>query len=116
MPAHPTNQRLRLLSSRGYIVLPSVMQEIREYPVPKGSVGLGWVEQGGYMFESHEGTLAIVDRYVTDSCRDLVPGMNFARKVPVLVAPEELDVDIYTCTHNHQDHTDPFTIRGLRNK
>jgi L-ascorbate 6-phosphate lactonase len=54
--------------------------------------------------------------YLTDSCNGLAPGMDLTRKVPVLIAPEELDVDIYTCTHNHQDHTDPWTIRGLRNK
>jgi L-ascorbate metabolism protein UlaG (beta-lactamase superfamily) len=25
-------------------------------------------------------------------------------------------VDLYTCTHNHMDHTDPETLRRLRNK
>jgi len=42
--------------------------------------------------------------------------MDLSRKVPVLLAPEEVRVDVYACTHNHQDHTDPETIRGLRNK
>lgn len=92
------------------------MKQIREYPVPKNNVALWWLGQSGYIFKTPEGTLTSVDMYLTDSCADLLPGMNFSRKVPVLIAPEELDVDIYTCTHNHQDHTDPFTIRGLRNK
>ena len=36
--------------------------------------------------------------------------------MPVLLPPEEVEVDVYTCTHNHQDHTDPETIRRLRHK
>ena len=42
--------------------------------------------------------------------------VDLRRIVPILVSPENLDVDIFTCTHNHQDHTDPETIRGLRHK
>lgn len=92
------------------------MKTIREYPVPKKSVAVWWLGQNGWIFKTPEGTLTSVDMYLTDSCASLVPNMNFSRKVPVMIKPEELDVDIYTCTHNHQDHTDPFTIRGLRNK
>ncbi|MDX1983627.1 MAG: MBL fold metallo-hydrolase [Bryobacteraceae bacterium] len=92
------------------------MKRIREYPVGKNSVALWWFGQNGYIFKTPEGTLTSVDLYLTDSCADLVPELDFSRKVPVLIAPEDLDVDIYTCTHNHQDHTDPFTIRALRNK
>lgn len=94
----------------------SLMKQIREFAVPKKSVALWWLGQSGYIFKTPEGTLTSVDMYLTDSCSTLVPGMNFSRKVPILIPPEELDVDIFTCTHNHQDHTDPFTIRGLRNK
>jgi L-ascorbate 6-phosphate lactonase len=42
--------------------------------------------------------------------------MDFSRQVPVLIPPEELDVDVFVCTHNHQDHTDPETIERLRHK
>lgn len=94
----------------------SLMQQIREFPVGKNSVAMWWLGQSGYIFKTSEGTLTSVDMYLTDSCNGLVEGMDFSRKVPVLIPPEELNVDIYTCTHNHQDHTDPFTVRGLRNK
>jgi L-ascorbate 6-phosphate lactonase len=93
-----------------------LMREIRDFAVPRHSVALWWLGQSGYIFKTHEGTLTSVDMYLTDSCNGLVEGLDFSRKVPVLIPPEELDVDIYTCTHNHQDHTDPYTIRGLRNK
>lgn len=92
------------------------MREIREYRVPRGAVGVWWLGQNGFLFKSPEGTIAGVDLYLTNSCDGLVPGMDLSRQVPVLIPPEEIDVDIFTCTHNHQDHTDPETIRGLRNK
>jgi L-ascorbate 6-phosphate lactonase len=92
------------------------MDDIRAFPVGKGSLGVWWFGQNGFIFKSPEGTLASVDLYLTDSCRDLVPGMDLGRKVPVLLDPGDVDVDVYTCTHNHQDHTDPDTIRNLRNK
>ncbi|MEO7144103.1 MAG: MBL fold metallo-hydrolase [Bryobacteraceae bacterium] len=93
-----------------------LMRQIREFAVPKGSVALWWFGQNGYIFKSPEGTLASVDLYLTDSCAGLTPGIDSRRQAPVLIPPAEIDVDVFACTHNHQDHTDPETIRGLRNK
>ena len=94
----------------------SLMKEIREFPVPKNAVALWWLGQNGYIFKTPEGTLASVDLYLTDYCRSLYPDFDLTRRVPVLIPPEEVEVDLYTCTHNHADHTDPMTVRGLRNK
>jgi L-ascorbate 6-phosphate lactonase len=96
----------------------ALMREIREFSVPKKAVAIWWLGQNGYIFKTHEGTLTSVDLYLTDSCAALGPGygIDLSRKVPVLLPPEEVDIDLFTCTHNHQDHTDPETIRGLRNK
>lgn len=92
------------------------MREIREFPVPRGAVGIWWLGQNGFLFKSPEGTIAGVDLYLTNSCDGLVPGVDLSRQVPVLIPPGEIEADILACTHNHQDHTDPETIRGLRNK
>jgi L-ascorbate 6-phosphate lactonase len=94
----------------------SLMREILQFAVPRGSVALWWFGQSGYVFKSPEGTLAGVDLYLTNSCDGLAPGVDLSRRVPVMVEPEDLDVDIFACTHNHQDHTDPETIGRLRNK
>ena len=96
----------------------SLMQDIRSFAVPKGEVGIWWLGQNGFLFKSPEGTLIGVDLYLTDSCAALGAefGVNTSRTVPVLIAPEELDLDLFACTHNHQDHTDPETVRNLRNK
>jgi len=96
----------------------SLMQEIRAYPVPNRSVAVWWLGQNGYIFKSPEGTLLSTDLYLTnhcaEACRDA--GVNLERAVPVLIPPEEIDVDVYTCTHNHLDHTDPETIARLRHR
>ena len=93
-----------------------LMREIREFRTPPGSVALWWLGQSGYIFKSPEGTLAGVDLYLTNSCANLAPGVDLSRRVPILLRPEDVDIDVFACTHNHQDHTDPETIRGLRNK
>jgi L-ascorbate 6-phosphate lactonase len=112
LPAAPDSS---LLSKRYAVNMP-LMQDIRAYPVAKDSVAIWWFGQNGYIFKSPEGTLASVDLYLTDSCNGLVPNLDLRRLAPVMIAPEELDVDLFICTHNHRDHTDPATIRGLRNK
>ena len=96
----------------------SLMQDIRSFAVPKGEVGIWWLGQNGFLFKSPEGTLIGVDLYLTDSCAALGAkiGVNTSRTVPVMISPRELDVDLFACTHNHQDHTDPETVRNLRNK
>jgi L-ascorbate 6-phosphate lactonase len=94
----------------------SVMREIREFAVPKGSIALWWFGQNGYIFKSPEGTLASVDLYLTDACEGGGHGLDTRRRVPIFIQPEDLDVDVFTCTHNHPDHTDPETIRRLRHK
>ena len=54
--------------------------------------------------------------YLTDAVAAMEPRLNLHRQVPVLLEPEDLDVDVFACTHNHPDHTDTETIRRLRHK
>jgi len=94
----------------------TLMRKIREFSVPKGSVAMWWFGQNGYIFKSDEGTLVSTDLYLTHSCEALHTELDLRRQAPILIEPEDLDVDVYTCTHNHQDHTDPETIGRLRNR
>jgi L-ascorbate 6-phosphate lactonase len=94
----------------------ALMDQIRDFRVPPRSVAFWWLGQNGYIFKTSEGTLASVDLYLTDSCAGLIPGLNLSRRVPVLISPEELRLDVFACTHSHQDHTDPWTLRALRSK
>jgi L-ascorbate 6-phosphate lactonase len=93
------------------------MREIRESSVPRGSVAFWFLGQNGFIFKTAEGTVVGTDLYLTNSCAATAPnGMNMSRMAPVLIPPEEVDVDLFVCTHNHQDHTDPETIERLRHK
>ncbi len=95
----------------------SLMREIREFPVTRGSVAFWFLGQNSFLFKSPEGTLLATDLYLTNSCAAIAPnGMDLSRQVPVLIPPEEVDVDIFAVTHNHQDHTDPETIERLRHR
>lgn len=96
----------------------TLMQEIRAFPVARGSVAVWWFGQNGFIFKSPEGKLISTDLYLTNSCATVYKdaGINLERAVPVLIEPEDLDVDVFTCTHNHMDHTDPETIGRLRHK
>ncbi|MCE5307783.1 MAG: MBL fold metallo-hydrolase [Acidobacteriales bacterium] len=93
----------------------ALMNEIREASVPTGAVAIWWLGQSGYIFKSPGGTVVGVDLYLTDSCAAIAEAqtIDLRRQVPVMIRPEELDVDVFACTHNHQDHTDPETIRAL---
>lgn len=90
-----------------------LMDEIRQAAVPAGAVAIWWLGQSSYVFKSAGGMVVGVDPYLTDSCASLDEGVDLRRQVPILIEPEELDVDVFACTHNHQDHTDPETIRSL---
>ncbi|HWQ53788.1 MAG TPA: MBL fold metallo-hydrolase [Bryobacteraceae bacterium] len=96
----------------------SLMQEIRDYRVPARAVAMWWLGQNGYIFKSPEGTLVSTDLYLTNNCATAFAGsgVNLERLVPVLIPPEDVNVDVFTCTHNHLDHTDPETIARLRNR
>ena len=91
-------------------------RQIKDFKVPENSVGIWWFGQNGFIFKSTEGTLFSVDLYLTNSCANSRSDIDLSRKVPILLDPSEVDVDVFACTHNHQDHTDPETIRNLRNK
>jgi L-ascorbate 6-phosphate lactonase len=96
----------------------SLMADIKQFKVPKNQVGVWWLGQNGFIFKTPEGTLVSIDLYLTNSVPELLPELpvNLQRMLPVFLAPEELETDIYACTHSHFDHADPYTIQNLRNK
>ena len=71
-------------------------RQIREYEVPKNSVAIWWFGQNGFIFKSAEGTLFSVDLYLTNSCASLPFEIDLSRKVPILLEPAEVEVDVET--------------------
>src|SRR5262245_66519880 len=93
------------------------MMAVRQHRVEKGSVALWWLGQNGFLIRSPRGITISVDAYLTNWCQVQYGeriGLNLNRRVPVFVEPEELDVDLFLCTHSHEDHADPETIRRLK--
>jgi L-ascorbate 6-phosphate lactonase len=96
----------------------SLMQEIRGCRVPCNSVAVWWLGQNGYIFKSPGGLVLATDLYLTNSCAESPEdcAIDVQRRVPVLIPPEEVQVDVFTSTHNHMDHADPQTISRLGHK
>jgi len=93
----------------------ALMRDIRSYEVPHGAAAVWWLGQSGYIFKSSGGLVIGLDLYLTNSVPELLPNLpiNAHRMQPVFLRPEEVDVDIFACTHSHFDHADPLTIRNL---
>ena len=94
-----------------------LMTSIRQYRVESGAAALWFLGQNGFIFRSPRGVTISVDNYLTNWCQQRYGeslGLNLNRQLPVFIEPEELDVDYFLCTHSHDDHADPETIRRLR--
>ncbi|KIL98962.1 hypothetical protein CCC_02412 [Paramagnetospirillum magnetotacticum MS-1] len=89
-----------------------LMGEIATTRVEKGSLALWFLGQNGWMIKSPAGHVLAVDPYLSNSCHPSRRGLDLDRRVPVLVAPEELRADLLLCSHSHKDHADPDTLCG----
>jgi len=93
------------------------LEQIRDFQVPAGSLGLWWLGQAGFIIKSPSGVVAALDAYLSDSCGPLAKGIgfDFSRLYsPPMEAGELAGVDVYMLSHSHQDHLDPDTIATYR--
>ncbi len=79
-----------------------------------GTVTLTYLGQEGFYLRTPHCRL-LVDPYLTDYVDVHHPGAGWERKYPTPVKPEEIapHVDYVFCTHDHDDHTDPWTVAAL---
>jgi L-ascorbate metabolism protein UlaG (beta-lactamase superfamily) len=81
----------------------------------KGQIAIFYLGQESILVKSSEKYI-LVDGYLTDyvdkNCSNEL--VKWERKYPSPILPEELDfVDYVFCTHEHSDHTDPYTVSGI---
>jgi len=91
--------------------------EFKSFEVPKGSLAVWWLGQAGFILKSPQGTLAVIDPYLSDSCGPAAEklGFNFYRSfAPPIQADQLSGFDVYAMTHSHADHLDPETISKYR--
>ena len=76
---------------------------IAQTQVTANQVALFWLGQAGFLMKDQAGHQLVIDPYLTD-CGERLKG--FKRLSPKLLAPEDLDPDIYFVSHYHFDHYD----------
>jgi L-ascorbate 6-phosphate lactonase len=94
----------------------SLNEQIRQYDISSGHVGLWWLGQASFVIKSPGGKVIAIDPYLTNSCSETAgeSGLNVDRLFPPMISPAQLDVDAIAFTHSHQDHCDPKTIEVYR--
>ncbi|CAN5775285.1 MBL fold metallo-hydrolase [soil metagenome] len=88
--------------------------QIKKCRVPRGSMGLAWLGQAGFLIKSPAGVVVALDPYLSDSCAAIGRsiGVNMKRQVPAPLVPRDLlACEAMFFTHSHQDHVDPETIQ-----
>lgn len=92
------------------------LKELREFSVPPKSIAVWWLGQAGFILKSPQGTLAVIDPYLSDSCGPAAEKLgNFYRSFAPPISADQLSgFDLYVMTHSHADHLDPETVRGYR--
>lgn len=91
------------------------LQEWMDLPVPPGKVRIYWLGQAGFLFKDSEGRKICVDLYLSDYCAQVPPNDTWVRLVPVPIPPENVQPGLTLCTHDHGDHTDPWTLQPICN-
>jgi len=79
------------------------MKRIVSARVPKNSLAIFWLGQGGFAFKTSSATIVMVDPYLSHSCKA-------THLHPPAMDPKEAAADYVFCTHDHRDHLDPDTV------
>ena len=83
-----------------------LIEEMKGTQVPGGMLAIWYLGQAGIVVKAAEGTF-VIDPYLGHPEPDV-------RRFAAPFAPEELDfLDAVLCTHNHSDHLDPYTLKGI---
>lgn len=80
-----------------------------------GQIGLFYLGQEGFLIK-YQDTYLLIDPYLSDFVdrRNSTPEAKWFRRYPAPVSADALDfVDYVICTHDHNDHSDPDTLRVL---
>jgi L-ascorbate 6-phosphate lactonase len=84
-----------------------LMEKIRNTVPSAGEIALFYLAQAGFCIRTAAGQTIFVDPYLSDACERL---FRFKRMIPAMIDAEELEADLYCCTHHHADHLDPDTV------
>jgi L-ascorbate 6-phosphate lactonase len=74
------------------------------------AVGLTWLGQAGYAIEAPDGTVLLLDPYLSEFALE---ELGLPRVAPIVLDPETARVDVVAVTHSHHDHLDLTTCAAL---
>ena len=84
------------------------MKKILKTEVAKGSLGIWWIGQGGFVFKTSGGRIVMVDPYLSFSMQ----GVTYIHP-ELALRPESVRADFVLCSHDHMDHTDEPTLTAI---
>lgn len=92
-----------------------LLREIQTTSLPKSSAALWNLGQAGFILKSGASDEWIVfDPYLTSSIEEQNPGTEFVREYAPPLEPVDLSsAAAVLITHQHDDHLDPQTVKGL---
>jgi L-ascorbate metabolism protein UlaG (beta-lactamase superfamily) len=92
-----------------------LIAQIDALEVPAGMLALWGLGQSGFVLKSGR-SVAYVDPYLTNSVDDAgyAPKGSFPRQFPPPLEPQDAtNAQVVFCSHEHVDHTDPYTLGPL---
>lgn len=75
--------------------------------IPKKTVGIWWIGQGGFIFKTDKDEIIIIDPYLSNS-------VSYHRLVEIPIKPEDIKASFLLSTHDHLDHADPETLIKIK--
>ena len=88
----------------------SFMETVQAMPVKKGSLGVFFLGQAGFLLKLSSGKLLAVDPYLSNCCERF---FGFKRLMPRILEPAQITLDLLLVSHGHYDHFDPDSVPAL---
>jgi len=91
-----------------------LIEQMNATTAPHGTLALWWLGQMGMAIKGQR-TVLYFDPYLTGKLpADAKPGDVWVREFPPPLLPHEVsNATAVLCSHEHLDHTDPATLRGI---
>jgi L-ascorbate 6-phosphate lactonase len=81
--------------------------------VEPGTLAIYWLAQAGFVFKSSGGKVVYIDPYFSDVVERR---FGFKRMMSCPIAAEDVEADIFLCTHEHLDHMDTDALPPIAKK
>lgn len=93
------------------------MMNVMKTYITENQIGIWHLGQNSFILRAMNCPTIAIDPYLTDSCGSDKTGIRTekSRFLPVMIEPEDFNVELILLTHSHKDHTDLYTLKRLHN-